>query len=56
MRLSFQKAVFLCSSLDPLDHQSGIITITPQSQLLVRDTENISVDIDHTCLIPVELD
>ena len=52
--LSFQKQKFLYLNLQPTDSQSGVITITPKSQLWVRDTEKLSVTFSHTWLILVE--
>ena len=52
--LSFQKQKFLYSNSQPPDSQSGVITITPKSQLWVRDTEKPSVTFSRAWQIVVE--
>ena len=52
--LSFQKQKILYLHSQPTDSESGVITITPQSQLSVGDTEKLSVTFSHASLILVE--
>ena len=42
-----EKQKFLYSNSQPTDHQPGIITITPKSQLSVGDTEKLSVTFSY---------
>ena len=51
--ISFQKQKFLYMNSQPTDFQSGVITITLKSQLLVGDTEKLSVAFSHVWLILV---
>ena len=43
----FPKIKVLYLNSQPTDSQSGVITITPKSELCVRDTENLSVTFSH---------
>ena len=52
--LSFQKQKFLYLNSQPSDSQSGVLTITPESQLWVGDTEKLPVTFSHVWLILVE--
>ena len=52
---SFQKLKILYLNPQPTDSQSGVITITPQSQLWVGDTEKLSLTFSHAWLVLVEL-
>ena len=52
--LSFQKQKFLYLNSQPIDSQSGVITITPKSQLWMGDIEKLSVTFSHAWLILVE--
>ena len=52
---SFQKnQKFLYLNSQPTDSQSGVLTITPKSQLWEGDTEKLSVAFSHAWLILVE--
>ena len=48
-----QKLLYL--NPQPIDSQSGVLTITPQRQLSVGDTEKLSVTFSYAWLILVEL-
>ena len=52
--LSFQKQKFLYLNSEPTDSHSGVMTITPKSQLWVEDTEKLLVTFSHARLILVE--
>ena len=52
--LSFQKKFLYLNSQPIYDSQSGVITITPKSQLWFGDTEKVSVTFSHAWLILVE--
>ena len=51
--LSFHQQKFLCLNLQPTDHQSRVITITPKSKL--RDTEKRSIDFSNVSFLPVKI-
>ena len=52
--ISFQKQKFLYLNSQPTRSQSGVMTIAARDQMLVEDTEKLSVTFSHAWLILVK--